>query len=143
MKLVVKRRRRHGRSGRSRPIGALGATVSACLLVTTVMAPVAQAALAAQAAVTVPCSSGVGDAGALVAAFSAAAARPSSTIDLVTGCTYTLSAVATTSANGDDGLSLVTTQVAVNGNGATITRDPSAVPFRILEVAASGWLQLN
>src|SRR3984957_21159910 len=73
----------------------------------------AMAASAAPSA-SVPCSSG---AAGLVAAINTANGSGGGTISLASGCTYTLS---TTPDNGENGLPVVTTGVAVNGNGATI-----------------------
>jgi hypothetical protein len=44
---------------------------------------------------------------------------------------------------GPNGLPLVTSAITIAGNGSTITRDPSAPQFRILEVAPSGDLTLQ
>lgn len=60
------------------------------------------------------------------------------TIDLATNCTYTLT-VPVPDADGYHGLE-ITTPVTINGNGATITRDNSAPIFRILLVTGSGSL---
>ena len=44
---------------------------------------------------------------------------------------------------GPNGLPVVTSAITIAGNGSTITRDPSAPQFRILEVARSGDLTLQ
>jgi len=72
----------------------------------------AGAAAEAGAASTVPCS---GQA-ALVAAINAANTAGGGTINLAAGCDYALTAAD----NGENGLPVVTTRIAVNGSGATI-----------------------
>jgi hypothetical protein len=77
---------------------------------------------------TVPCSSG---AAGLVAAINTANGSGGGAISLASGCTYTL----TTPDNGENGLPVITTSVAVNGNGATISGSGAV---RILEVDGPG-----
>lgn len=89
------------------------------------------------ATLDVPC-----DAGALVEAFNSANSTiEADTLRLAAGCTYTLTDVAPDSSlgfwMGGSGLPLVTTEVTVDGRGATITRAPTAPPFRLLSVAGS------
>ncbi|GAA3104679.1 hypothetical protein [Streptomyces echinatus] len=63
------------------------------------------------------------------------------TLRLARKCTYKL-----TSPNATDpanGLPTVTSEITIEGNGATITRAKSASDFRILLVGASGTLMLN
>jgi len=55
----------------------------------------------------------------------------------------TLTAVDNTSANGPNGLPLVTTDVTVDGAGFRIVRDGAAPPFRFFEVPAGGRLRLE
>src|SRR5215475_467201 len=84
------------------------------------------------AATNVPCSTA-----ALVAAINAANSAGGGTLNLAAGCHYSL----TTPDNGENGLPVVTSQIAVNGNGATIDGTGSV---RILEVdGPSGSLSLQ
>ncbi len=76
----------------------------------------------------VPCAAG--QAG-LVAAINAANFAGGGTINLAAGCHYSL----TTPDNGENGLPVVTSQIAVNGNAATIDGTGSV---RILEVDGPG-----
>jgi predicted outer membrane repeat protein len=82
----------------------------------------------------VPCAAG---AAGLVDAINAANSTGGGTINLAAGCTYSL----TTPDNGENGLPAVTSQIRVNGNGATIDGTGSV---RILEVdGPSGSLSLQ
>jgi hypothetical protein len=56
------------------------------------------------------------------------------TLNLAAGCIYTLTAVDNT-AGGPNGLPHVTTEITINGNGATIQRGGGAPNFRIFYVA--------
>lgn len=76
------------------------------------MAGVAATSAGASASLSVPCSSG---ATGLVAALNAADASGGGTINLASGCVHTI----TIFDNGENGLPVVTSKVAVNGNGAT------------------------
>jgi hypothetical protein len=76
----------------------------------------------------VPCSA---KAAGLVAAINAANSGGGGTINLAAGCDYSL----TTPDNGENGLPVVTSVIAVNGNGATIDGTGSV---RILEVDGPG-----
>src|SRR5436190_4952337 len=82
----------------------------------------------AAAQTNVPCPAG---AAGLVAAINAANSAGGGTINLAAGCHYSL----TTPDNGENGLPVVTSQIAVNGNGATIDGTGSV---RILEVDGPG-----
>ena len=83
----------------------------------------------------VPCSSG---AAGLIAAIKAANGSGSGTISLAWGCTY---ALPTTPNNGENGLPVVTSRIAVFGNNATITGSGAV---RIFEVdGPSGNLSLR
>ena len=72
------------------------------------------------------------------------------TINLAAGATYTLATV-DNETDGPNGLPSITSQITINGNGATIQRDPSyACPedgddndFRIFHVESTGNLTLN
>jgi hypothetical protein len=62
-------------------------------------------------------------------------------INLTANTTYTLTAAIPATING---LPQITTEITINGKGATITRDTAATDkFRIFKVAASGKLTLN
>jgi hypothetical protein len=84
---------------------------------------------------TVPCS-----VPALVVAINTAnSTAGADTLNLAGGCIYTL----VSPDNAANGLPVITTDIIINGNGTTITRDPSASAFRILEVTHGGNLTLN
>jgi len=104
----------------------------AALLVFTV-APATTAS--ASPSTFVPCSSG---AAGLIAAINAANGSGGGTISLAWGCTY---ALPTTPNNGENGLPVVTSRIAVFGNGATINGSGAV---RIFEVdGPSGNLSLQ
>ncbi len=63
------------------------------------------------------------------------------TLVLPAGSIHTLTAVDYNSYNA--GLPPVASAITIAGNGSTITRDPSAPPFHILEVSANGVLTLQ
>src|SRR5262245_23299503 len=86
------------------------------------------AAPTAASAATVPCTQG-----ALVAAINAANAAGGGTINLASGCDYAL----TTADNGEHGLPVVTTQIRLNGNGATVDGTGAV---RVFEVDGPGSL---
>jgi hypothetical protein len=67
------------------------------------------------------------------------------TIELQAAETYSLDTVDNTSANGPNGLPVVTSTIIIEGNGATIERsDAQLTPdFRIIEVDATGDLTVN
>src|SRR5215475_10166044 len=81
---------------------------------------------AASASATVPCTQG-----ALAAAIKVANDAGGGTINLASGCDYAL----TSADNPGNGLPLVTTRIAVNGNGATIDGTGTV---RVLEVDGPG-----
>lgn len=91
----------------------------------------------AQASLNVPCSEG-----SLKAAIVTANGSGGGTLTLAAGCTYVLTGVNNTSANGPNGLPVITTAVTVIGNGAKVQRsgDVSTPGFRIFEVAPSASL---
>ena len=98
---------------------------------------------AAAATFAVPCAGVGGGAAGLIAAITAANADPGAdTITLAAGCTYALTAADNSDSNGANGLPVVTTQITIEGNGATITRS-SEDAFRIVEVEAGGALRLH
>lgn len=96
------------------------------------------AAQGAQAAtIQVPC-----DSVALVTAVANANGTPEAdTLELAAGCYYPLTAPHNTPAN-PNGLPLITTEIAIDGNGATIFRQ-SPEEFRILFVTGTGSLSLS
>jgi hypothetical protein len=86
-----------------------------------------------------------GDVCGLIAAINAANTSPGAdTINLAPGGTYTLTAVNNSTA-GDSGLPAITSQITINGNGATIQRDLGAPSFRIFYIAGpnAGDLTVN
>ncbi|CAN5201485.1 hypothetical protein BH18ACT4_BH18ACT4_11220 [soil metagenome] len=106
----------------------------------TLLMGAATSGTAVAATSTVPCRGPGGGAAGLVAALNQAnsTAEPD-TIDLQIGCNYVL----TSAQSPDNGLPVVTSEVTINGNGATIERPNSAAPFRIFEVAIGGELTLD
>jgi chitodextrinase len=113
----------------------LSATAAVLLVAALGSAAVAAPALAA----TVPCT-----ASDLISAI-AAANGSGSTVTLTSGCVYTLTAVNNTTDGGGVGLPVISGNVTVQGNGATITRSTaSGTPvFRIFDVSSSGSLTLS
>ncbi len=110
----------------------LGITACAAVIVFVALCP------GFAEAVTFPasCSVGVGDPASLVAAINSAnATAGADTVALASGCTYTLAAV-DNSWFGQNGLPAIAGQVTIEGNGATIARDPAAPPFRFFFVGA-------
>ena len=84
------------------------------------------------------------DTAALIAAIDSANTMGGGTLDLSSGCTYTLTQPATATPNGPDGLPPITTAIAIHGHGATITRGGTSPPaFRIFEVAYTGALAID
>jgi hypothetical protein len=61
------------------------------------------------------------------------------TLNLASGCTYILVA----RDNAFNGLPVITSEITINGSGATIARASSAPSFRILAVSSAGILTLN
>jgi Ricin-type beta-trefoil lectin domain len=91
----------------------------------------------AAAAVSVPCSTA-----SLVSAISTAnTTAADDSLSLTSGCVYSLTA-ANNGTDGGNGLPVVTGQVSIAGNGATITRSATAA-FRLFDVASGGSLTLN
>jgi hypothetical protein len=79
----------------------------------------------------------------LVQQIEAANANPDpDTINLDGNCTYTLTAV-DNDTDGPNGLPSITSEITINGNGASIERDVAAPDFRIFHVALDGNLTLN
>jgi hypothetical protein len=102
---------------------ALGSTIGLLAFVPTP----ATVALAGPASANVPC---IGQA-ALVAAVNAANAAGGGTINLASGCHYSL----LSADNPGNGLPVVTTRIGVNGNGATIDGTNTV---RVFEVDGPG-----
>ena len=112
------------------------AAVGACVALT------GAGAAAAPGSGTVPCSGG---AAALVAAVNAANAANGGSINLASGCTYSLTSANNTAPGlGASGLPVITTPITINGGGgATIAGNNSN--FRIIAISgpAGGSLALN
>jgi RHS repeat-associated protein len=64
-------------------------------------------------------------------------------IYLVANGTYTLTAVNNTGTNNSNGFPLITSEIAIYGNGATIQRDAAAPDFRFFELTSAGVLTLS
>jgi len=92
----------------------------------------------------VPC----GDVNKLINAINTANQNPAlHTIELAPGCSYPLTTIDNTT-EGNNGLPVITSEIVINGNGATILRSVDEPRFRIFHVAAStmtapGTLTLN
>jgi hypothetical protein len=107
----------------------------ATALAAVVLAGVIATPASAGVNVAVPCSGADGGPPGLRSAFDAANADGSGTISLAAGCTYTFTDGPYDNGWGADALPVVTGAIALSGNGATLTRDPSSADFRLLEVA--------
>ena len=87
-----------------------------------------------------------GDVAGLIAAINAANGNGvPDTIDLAPGGTYTLSIIDNDDFGDANGLPTITSEITINGNGATIERDaaPGTLEFRIFDVMSTGTLVLN
>jgi hypothetical protein len=113
----------------------LGLAVVLSLAGSVLAAPGAQA----QDAAITECST----AGLISKITEANQAAGSVTITLAARCTYTLTAAAGTSANGPNGLPVITGDITLDGNNSVIRRAPDAPAFRILEVAETAKLAVN
>jgi hypothetical protein len=91
-------------------LAKIGLGTSAALLALTVAEPAV--AWAGPKSTTVPCTGQ----GALVTAINAANTAGGGTLNLSPGCDYALTAAD----NGENGLPVILTPIAINGNGATI-----------------------
>jgi hypothetical protein len=100
---------------------------------------VGSTAAAAAASVNVPCAAG---AAGLVAAVNTVNAAGGGTINLVSGCAYSLTTQNNT-VMGGNGLPVVVSPITINGKGATIAGNSSN--FRIIAVdgTSGGALTLN
>jgi hypothetical protein len=108
------------------------------VLVFTLFLGPGTASVVQAANIDVPC-----DAAALVAAIEAANGNgEADTLNLEAGCTYGLTEV-NNNADGPNGLPSITSEIVINGNGATIERSDTSPEFRIFHVAAEGNLTLN
>ncbi|MGH7962787.1 MAG: choice-of-anchor Q domain-containing protein, partial [Candidatus Binatia bacterium] len=85
----------------------------------------------------VPCVDGVGDTAALIQAITAAnneTANPGTdTIVLGPSCLHTLTTPISAD-RGPAGLPVITSNITIQGNGSTITRDSSAPAFRLVTI---------
>lgn len=113
-----------------------------CLMITTLALLLigGSASVAHAATINVGCN-----ADELIAAINTANADPGSTLHLAEGCLYKLQAVDNTGVNGANGLPQIGTTMTINGNGATIQREPyDEIPhFRILQVNQDATLHLS
>jgi hypothetical protein len=113
-----------------------GGTVAAVLALAAV--PATATAAHARAVVRVSCSTA-----SLVSAINAANTAGSGTLLLASRCNYLLTAPAGVG-RGPDGLPVITGNIAIIGGVSTqIARSSTAVPFRIVEVAAGAVLRLR
>jgi predicted outer membrane repeat protein len=111
----------------------------AIILLFAMTFPARSASLAPSAETVVGC-----DPNDLIDAIDAANAGASAdTLSLAPSCTYTLTSF-DNNTDGRNGLPSITTEITVEGNGASIVRSPSAVhSFRLFHVAASGRLSIE
>ena len=86
---------------------------------------------------------GPGDVNGLIGAINSAnASSDPDVINLSAGSTYLLTGVNSDIGHDANGLPVISTDITINGNEATILRDNAAPPFRIFEVAFPGKLAL-
>lgn len=71
------------------------------------------------------------------------AANPPHVINLAANGVYTLTTIDNTNSFGPNGLPEINRNITINGNGATIVRNPDAPEFRIFFIATNGSLTLN
>jgi hypothetical protein len=83
-----------------------------------------------------------GDTAGLIAAINTANGNGQTDVINLGGGSYDLTASDNTSPDGANGLPVITTDITINGTGATIRRT-GAPTFRILEVGTAGALTLN
>lgn len=86
----------------------------------------------------VPCSTP-----ALITAINDANTAGAGTLLLAPGCTYTLTAAASTGTRGSNGLPIIDSNLTILGRNARIVRDPSAPQFRVMEIAQARNVVLN
>jgi hypothetical protein len=80
---------------------------------------------------------------ALVTAITTANAASGGTLDLASGCTYTYSAANNTTDLPGTATPVITTNITINGNGATVTRSSGSPAFRLFDVSTTGTFTLN
>ena len=114
----------------------VGAGLAACAAVVVL---VGASAGAAAPSTNVSCSAG---AAGLVAAVGAANAAGGGTINLASGCTYSLTS-ANNPAVGGNGLPVVVSPITVNGNGATVAGNSSHFRLVMVDGTSGGSLTLN
>ncbi len=85
------------------------------------------------------------DVNELINAINAANANADAdTLELSTGCEYTLTNVDNTDITlGPNGLPVITTDITMNGHGATLTRANDAPAFRLFQITGNAALTLN
>ncbi|HEX7102833.1 MAG TPA: choice-of-anchor Q domain-containing protein [Nitrolancea sp.] len=103
------------------------------LLLSSLLGLNSSVALAAPLWINVPCNTD-----SLVSAINSANVD-GGTLILAAHCTYTV----TTPATATDGLPVITGNVTIKGQAATITRDSAAPAFRIFQVASGGTLNVD
>jgi hypothetical protein len=114
-------------------VAAAGAVCVPALVVLGAVAP--ERALANTA---VSCSSV-----ALITAINTANASSGGTLDLAAGCTYTYAAADNNTDSPGTATPVITTNITINGNGATVTRSSGSPAFRLFDVSTTGTLTLN
>jgi hypothetical protein len=93
--------------------------------------------------VPAPTTVAAGDVAGLMAAIQAASTNPQPDTIILSAGTYLLSTINNTSPLGPNAFPIVTDQLTIRGNGATITRANGALNFRFFEVGIGGNLTLN
>ena len=94
---------------------------------------------AASVSVNAPCSGG---GAALVAAIASVNASGGGSVNLDSGCTYSLT-VANNPVSGGNGLPVITSPLTVNGKGATIAGNSSNFRIFMVDGNSGGALTLN
>ena len=121
---------------RQRPRKRLRAWLLA--LITTALVAFWAPASASAGSTPVPC-----DTGALIAALDDANVSGGGTLDLASGCLYTLTEPDNSTPSGANGLPVISAPITIHGNGAAIVRRPSAESFRIFEIRFGASLILD
>lgn len=93
--------------------------------------------------VPAPTTIAAGDVAGLMAAIQTASTNPQPDTIILSAGTYALSTVNNTSILGPNAFPIITDQLTIRGNGATITRADGAPNFRFFEVGIGGNLTLN
>ncbi|HET6878238.1 MAG TPA: choice-of-anchor Q domain-containing protein [Jatrophihabitans sp.] len=125
--------------------GAVAASTTYSYTVSATNSAGQQSPQSAPLQVTTPSGAAACSAAGLVAAIAAAnTGAGGGQVNLQSGCVYTLAA-ADNSAEGGNGLPVITGNLTIEGNGATIERsgDSSTPHFRILDVAAGANVTIN